>query len=150
MSATATQTTVTVNKSPVPVSIKQTDHDDEETIDIQLAYMVRDPRHKEEKPYTLNYDTNGALPSSNITNEAHPAVVHNFRPLQNEHSFTDYGFTCAKFDCKVRGEEFNDTTIVERDYYPAVRKVLWDMFPDASDVRILEHSVSIRLSSSNV
>jgi hypothetical protein len=107
----------------------------------ELSYLTKNPKFEHEKPYTINYDTGDTIPRTNITNETNPVSICNFRPLQNDQSFEDYGFTCTTLDCALAPAEFNNRTRVKQEYYPAVTKVLWRMFPNASRVEILEHGV---------
>jgi hypothetical protein len=111
------------------------------SITTELSYLVKDPKFEHEKPYTLKYGTEGALPRTNTVNEARSVSVRNFRALQNQHSFEEYGFTSITIDCSLAPVEYNNRNRVKQKYYPAVIKVLWQMYPDASRVEILEHGV---------
>lgn len=112
-----------------------------QSIETNLSYLIKDPKHEHEKPYTVNYDTGGVIPRTNTKNESKPVVVQNFRDIQDARSFEEYGFGSAKIDSALASAEFNDEARVEEVYYPAVKKVLWKMFPDATRIETLEHGV---------
>lgn len=116
----------------------------EDPIAAKVSYLIKDPKHEHEKPYTLNYDAQDVIPRTNTSNESKPVVIHNFRPLQNIRSFENYGFTSAKINCPLSRAELNDEKKVKEAYYTAVKKVLWQMFPDAKDIQVLEHGVRNR------
>ena len=141
----ATQT-VTEGVNKINLSGNEGKHAvDEEAIESEISYMIRDPKHEHEKPYTVNYDTGGAIPRTNTVNESRQVVIHNFRPIQNVDSFDLFGFTSAKIDCSLERAAFNSEEQVKEVYYPAVKEVLRRIFPDATQIEVLEHSVSLDL-----
>lgn len=115
--------------------------DDEDSIHTEIDYLVKDPKHEHEKPYEIRYDTGGLIPERNMVDVTTPVVVYNFRPLQSPESFNTYGFTSEKINCVLTPAEFDDDEKVREVYYPTIEKLLRIMFPDASDIKILEHGV---------
>jgi hypothetical protein len=113
----------------------------EDAIQTEITYLVKDPKHEHEKPYDIRYDTGGAIPSTNMENETRSVTIHNFRAFENSQSFKDYGFSSAKINCALTAAEFDDEKRVEEVYYPMVEKFIRTSFPDAVEVRILEHHV---------
>ncbi|OCK99206.1 uncharacterized protein K441DRAFT_539099 [Cenococcum geophilum 1.58] len=109
-----------------------------QSIKTNLSYLIKDPGHEHEKPYTVNYDTGGVIPRTNTKNESKPVVVQNFRDIQDARSFEEYGFGSVKIDSALASAEFNDEARVEEVYYPAAKKVLWEMFPDATRIETLD------------
>jgi len=114
-----------------------------ETVLTKLDYYVRDPKHEYEKPYEIRYDTGGLIPDTNIMEEPKPVVIQNFRMLQSYQSLQDYGFTSAKVHCSLKAAEFDDESKVKNEYYPAVEQALRKAYPDADEVKILEHIVRL-------
>ncbi|XTI92889.1 hypothetical protein V2W45_1427243 [Cenococcum geophilum] len=104
--------------------------DDEDSIHTEIDYLVKDPKHEYEKPYEIRYDTGGLIPERNMVDVTTPVVVHNFRPLQS-----------PEVNCVLTPAEFGDDEKVRAVYYPAIEKLLWIMFPDASNIKILGHGV---------
>jgi len=121
-----------------------------QSIKTNLSYLIKDPGHEHEKPYTVNYDTGGVIPRTNTKNESKPVVVQNFRDIQDARSFEEYGFGSVKIDSALASAEFNDEARVEEVYYPAVKKVLWEMFPDATRIETLDGIITCLLSYSRL
>jgi hypothetical protein len=115
--------------------------DIDDVIDTELFYLTKDAKHETDKPYELRYDPGGIVPITNITNKSKRVLIHNSRPLQTSQSFQERGFTSARIDCSLTADEFDDETKVEEVYYPAVEKLIWQTFPDAVEIKILEHLV---------
>ena len=46
-----------------------------QSIETNLSYLIKDPKHEHEKPYTVNYDTGGVIPRTNTKNESKLVVV---------------------------------------------------------------------------
>jgi len=115
----------------------------EDGIRTEIDYVVKDPKHEHEKPYDVRYDTGGIIPNTNMSSESRPVIIHDFRPLQNSQSFQEYGFSLEKIDCALTATVFNDQKRIKEAYYPAIEQMLWQKFPDAAEVKILEHTVSI-------
>jgi hypothetical protein len=113
----------------------------EDVVETEVEYLVKDSKHDEEKPYQLAYDAGGIIPQTNMSNKPYPVLIHNFRPFQNSESFSDYGFTSAKIDCALTAAEFENEKTVKDLYYPAIEKLLWQSFPEAAAIRIIEHGV---------
>jgi hypothetical protein len=113
----------------------------EDAIQTEITYLVKDPKHEHEKPYDIRYDTGGTIPNTNMENETKPVTIHNFRAFENSQSFKDYGFSSAKINCALTAAEFDDEKRVEEVYYPMVEKFIRTRFPDAFEVKILEHHV---------
>ena len=115
----------------------------EDIVETDILYLVKDSKHDEEKPYELAYNAGGVIPQSNMSHEPCRVSIRNFRPLQNSESFRQFGFTSAKIDCALKAAEFYNERMVKDLYYPAIEKLLWQSFPDATAIRIIEHGVRI-------
>jgi hypothetical protein len=115
-----------------------------------LSYLTKDLKFSHEKPYTINYVTGDTTSRTNTTNETVPVSICNFRPHQNDQSFKVYGFTCTALACTLSPAEYRDRKNVKREYYPAVTKLLWHMFPTASIIEILEHGARISLIRTHI
>ncbi|KAF1813256.1 hypothetical protein P152DRAFT_395338 [Eremomyces bilateralis CBS 781.70] len=113
-------------------------------VQTELNYLTKEAKHKEEKPYEMRYDTGGVIPHTNMSSDLRTITIRNFRPLQDPRSFIEYGFRVANVDCSMTEAAFDDDEKVETQYYPAVEKLLQQMFPDAAEIRVLEHGVSQR------
>jgi hypothetical protein len=122
----------------------------EDEIQTEVTYLIKDPKHEHEKPYELRYDPEGIIPTTNMETEARPIMIRDFRPLQNYQSFDEYGFSLAKIDCALTASDLDDKKRVEDVYYPQVEKLLSKQFPDASEIKILEHGVRIQLPSYHI
>jgi hypothetical protein len=112
-----------------------------DVIRTDVIYLVKDPKHENEKPYDLRYDTGGIIPSTNMENDSKPVIVRDIRPFQNPQMFEEYGFSLAKMDYIFTAAELQDKKTVEETYYPAIKKILRQKFPDATEIKILEHAV---------
>lgn len=113
----------------------------ENAVRAEVSYLKYDPKYRHEKLYTVNYDTEGVFPRTNALNESKSILVHNFRNLQSPRSFEEYGFSAAKLRSALKTFEFDDVSKVEEVFYPEVIQMLWQMFPNASNIEILEHLV---------
>lgn len=118
--------------------------DEEDVIQTNVNYPIKDPKHETEKPYEIMYDNAGVIPQTNMPPEYKPILVHNFRPNQSSESFDEYGFTLAKIDCPLTAAGFEHEKSVKEVYYPIIEKLLWQNFPDAAMVKIMEHGVRKR------
>ncbi|OCK88818.1 uncharacterized protein K441DRAFT_645948 [Cenococcum geophilum 1.58] len=116
----------------------------EDTIQTEVDYLFKDPKHEYEKPYDLKYDAGGIIPRTNMATEPRSILIHNFRPLQHSQSFEEYGFTSAKIDCALTASEFRNDKTVKEVYYPAIENLLWQAFPDAAEMQIIEHALRKR------
>jgi hypothetical protein len=112
-------------------------------VETKLQYMVRDPKHKIEKPYELRYNIEGPIPQTNLVTESLPVTIHDFYPYQTPQSFEDYGFATAKINCAMQAAELTDDEVIKKLWYPAASEVLRRAFPKASQIKILEHDVSL-------
>lgn len=113
----------------------------------EIEYLAVDPKHRYEKPYELRFDTGGTIPETNMANECRKVSIRNFRPFENARNLEEYGFSASKIECTLPLAEFDNKERVGKIYYPAVKRMLWQKFPDATQIRILEHGVSIRWRS---
>lgn len=115
----------------------------EDPVQAELKYLVMDPKYESEKPYSIRYDTGGAFSNTNMENESKSIAIRDFSSLQNSQSFEEYGFSTTKIDCNLATADFYDEKKVNEIYYPAIDKLLRQSFPDAMEINILEHGVSI-------
>jgi hypothetical protein len=118
----------------------------DDTVPAEVFYLIKDPKHDYEKPYVLRFNTKGQFPSTNMETDPTPINIRNFRSIQDAQSFENYGFTLMKLDCPLTATEFEDPGKVEQEYYPTLENLLWKMYPNASEVRILQHEVRIHNS----
>jgi hypothetical protein len=116
--------------------------DMEDTISTKIKYTVRDPRHEYEQPYMMKYDTGGAVPMRNTLQREEAVSIRNFRPYQNAHNLSQYGFAIEKMEVVMTDEVFQNEKSIQKVYYPLLEKILWTRFPGAAGIRILEHNVS--------
>ena len=139
--ATATKTTATTAIVLQHIGRAPGAEVGEDTIQTEVDYLFKDPKHEYEKPYDLKYDAGGIIPRTNMATEPRSILIHNFRPLQHSQSFEEYGFTSAKIDCALTASEFRNDKTVKEVYYPAIKNLLWQAFPDAAEMQIIEHAV---------
>jgi hypothetical protein len=115
----------------------------DDSVRTQIEYMIRDKRHDEEKPYFLRYDTDGKIPRKNVRHAPHDISIHNFRSFQDTDNLQDYGFSVEQMGIVMAEEILNDAKSIKNSYYPVMEKLLWQKFPDAKSVHVLEHTVSL-------
>lgn len=123
--------------------ITERNQDPHDFIATEVSYLIRSSKYDSERPYDLQYDPGPHFPSTNMTNEPKSISVRNFRPFQSPDNFTERGFSIENIDCPLGAAEFHEEERVRKLYYPAVLHVLRRKFPDAFDIRILEHAVSV-------
>ncbi|KIY03017.1 uncharacterized protein Z520_01483 [Fonsecaea multimorphosa CBS 102226] len=116
----------------------------EDAVWSEIEYLTVDPKHQYEKPYELRFQVGGAIPETNMVDESRKVSIRNFRPLENAQNFEEYGFSASRIDCSLPSAEFDDKEKVGKIYYPAVKRMLWHKFPDAGQIRILEHGLRKR------
>lgn len=107
----------------------------------EIKYTLRDPKHGEEKPYFIRYDTGGAIPDSNTSSRTQAISIHNFRPKQDPGNFGDYGFSVERPDLPWTETIFDENYKIVDDCYPQIESILRRKFPDAAGVHVLEHGV---------
>jgi hypothetical protein len=112
-------------------------------VQAEVLYLTKEPKHEDEKPYEIMYNTEDTIPPTNMLNDCRPIVVHNFRPLQDTSNFEGFGFALAKIDCSMTAADFENESTVAELYYPAIERLLRETFPNAAQIRILEHGVRI-------
>jgi hypothetical protein len=112
-------------------------------IETEVSYVKLDPKHANEKPYTVNYDTAGTFPKTNVTNEPRKISIQDFRPFLDSRSFAEYGFSAVRLTSSLTSNDFNDAQKVTDTFYPEVQEMLSRLFPDAAKIEILEHQVRI-------
>ncbi|OAP58458.1 hypothetical protein AYL99_07548 [Fonsecaea erecta] len=110
----------------------------------EIEYLTMDPKHQHEKPYELRFQAGGAIPETNMVDEPKKVLIRNFRPLENAQNLEEYGFSASKIECSLPSAEFDDKKKVGKIYYPAIKRMLWHKFPEATQIRILEHSLRKR------
>ena len=139
--AIATETTATTAIALQHIGRSPGAEISEDTIQTEVDYLFKDPKHEYEKPYDLKYDAGGIIPRTNMASEPRSILIHNFRPLQHSQSFEEYGFMSAKIDCALTASEFRNDETVKEVYYPAIKNLLRQTFPDAAEMQIIEHAV---------
>lgn len=100
-----------------------------DSIETEVVYLAKDPKHEDEKPYELRYDAGGDIPRTNMVNIPKPVTVHDFCSLQNSSNFEDYGFSAAKIPCILKPAEYSDTKRVTEVYYAAIMEYLRSIYP---------------------
>ncbi|KAI4595982.1 hypothetical protein KJ359_006274 [Pestalotiopsis sp. 9143b] len=110
----------------------------------ELSYLKMDPIHQHEKPYSVNYDTNGLLPKTNTFADPHPVVIQNFRTVKSPRTFDEFGFCVKTLPSALGRRDFDDPDKVEECFYPEVKQMLEQMFPQAAAIEILEHKIRKR------
>jgi len=114
---------------------------EEKPVHSAISFLVRDPKHDQEKPYEITYDPEGVIPARNTEHEPHLVHIVNFRPIADEKSFETFGFSAEKVECDLTPDEYTDRGRVESVYYKVAEKLLREKFPDAALIKILEHNV---------
>lgn len=115
----------------------------DDTVSTQIEYMIREKRHNEEKPYFLYYDAEGEFPRKNVRHTPHDVSIQNFRSFQNALNLQEYGFSVEQMGIVMAEETLNDAQSTKDSYYPVMERLLWQKFPDAKNVLVLEHTVSL-------
>ncbi|KAH7353148.1 hypothetical protein BKA66DRAFT_278080 [Pyrenochaeta sp. MPI-SDFR-AT-0127] len=113
-------------------------------VSANIAYTVRDPKHDEEKPYFVRYDTGGAIPDSNTSSVTQPVSIHNFRSKEGPENFQDYGFSVERLDRPWTETLFDELEDIKDVYYSEIQRLLQRKFPNASGVYVLEHGLRKR------
>ncbi|KAH7386373.1 hypothetical protein BKA64DRAFT_711600 [Cadophora sp. MPI-SDFR-AT-0126] len=116
----------------------------EDVVRTQLKYLARDPKYESEKPYEVYYDTRGKIPDTNVVHDVQPVMVRNFRAFQNSESLTVHGFSLEKIDCALTASEFRDDEKVKNVYQPVIETLLRRKYPEAAEIRVLEHETRKR------
>ncbi|KAF7531310.1 hypothetical protein G7054_g8989 [Neopestalotiopsis clavispora] len=123
---------------------KTTSNQADEVISTQLSYLKVDPRHKQEKPYRVLYSTQGLFRQTNTINEDQPVLIRNFRSIQNSESLDQFGFSVKTLQSSLGPQEFENKKKVEQWYYPEVKQLLQQTFPEAANIEILDHGIRKR------
>ncbi|KAK6222672.1 hypothetical protein LQW54_000853 [Pestalotiopsis sp. IQ-011] len=110
----------------------------------ELSYLKMDPILQQEKPYDINYDTNGLLPATNWTSDVRPTLIQNLRTVKSPHTFDEFGFCVKKLPSALGRHDFLDSEKVEGCFYPEVKQKLEQMFPQAAKIEIMEHKIRQR------
>ena len=116
----------------------------QDSIQTSIEFTVRDPRHKTEKPYSLRYDTDGAIPKTNTANEAKSVTIKNFRTVQSFSNYGHYGFCVEKLDEPLTEGVFEEKEAIRDTWYPRIEGILRRRWPEAKAVYILEHNLRKR------
>lgn len=115
-----------------------------DSIPTTIEFTVRDPKHETEKPYALRYDTEGAIPNTNVVNEAKSVTIKNFRAVQSSSNYGNYGFCVEKLDEPLTEGIFEEKGTIRDTCYPLIEKILRRRWPEAKAVYILEHNLRKR------
>jgi hypothetical protein len=110
-------------------------------IDTTVLYLIKDPKFEHEKPYTVFYDNAGAFPKTNTTTESKEIQIRDYRHQLEDKSFQNVGFSLGKINCGLKSEEYQNEDSVKSSYYPAIIEMLSPLFPTASRIKVLGHSV---------
>lgn len=113
----------------------------DEIITTQLTYLKVDPRHKYEKPYRVTYNTRGALPWTNASDEVKKASIKNFRLVQSSDNLDVFGFSVKTLQSSLSCHELEDSKSVKERFYPEVTRLLEQTFPEAAHIEIFDHGV---------
>ncbi|OTA88361.1 hypothetical protein M434DRAFT_34838 [Hypoxylon sp. CO27-5] len=95
-----------------------------DNIKTEICYLSKESKHENEKPYEMRYDPGGEFPRTNMSNDFRSMTIRNFRQLH--------------------ASEFDDEEKVHRIYYPEIEELLHQIFPDAVEIKILEHGIRKR------
>ncbi|KAI1427253.1 hypothetical protein F5Y12DRAFT_783380 [Xylaria sp. FL1777] len=106
----------------------------------EILYLQRDTKWEHEQPYEMRYQAKEDFPFTNAAHEARTVNIRDFRAVQGAQNYEDYGFSIANTECPLTPSEFADDNKVESMFYPVARRLLEKMFPDAAEIRILEHT----------
>lgn len=112
-------------------------------LESNIAFLERDAKHKQEKPYKLQYDPglDSQIPRTNVVSKHYgPITVHDFRDLEETITFEKNGFCALDMQSKMSPEDFYDEDKVKRIYYPELQALILEKFK-ATRVEVLEHLV---------
>ncbi|ETS74964.1 hypothetical protein PFICI_13448 [Pestalotiopsis fici W106-1] len=117
---------------------------EDEVITSEVSYLKIDPKHRYEKPYRVNYNTGGLFPWTNTSHDTQPIFIKNFRTIQTPGSLEKFGFSVKTLQSQLSRRDFEDSVKVEEWFYPEVKKLLNNTFPEAAKIEILEHGIRRR------
>jgi len=117
------------------------EYERQDGVDTNVYYMVKDPKHETEKPYTLNFDPGNEFPRTNVVNECKDIYVRNARTSQQKLEYRECGFAVFTLKSKLSPDDFYHDGKVTTTYYPECKKLLTDAFPDAARIELLQHNV---------
>lgn len=113
---------------------------DESTM-TEVYYIVKDPKHETEKPYSLYYEPDDGIPRTNVSNEARIIKVVNARNMGRNITFEEFGFAALSLKSVLSPDDFYQQDRVINVYYDECRDLLRSLFSDAAKIEILEHVV---------
>jgi len=108
-----------------------------------IQYLRRDPLHDAEKPYYLYFDYEYDLPRTNTLADYQLVAIHNARDIDTpvDELLRTSGFAKLPIHCPLRSEEYFDAAKVRDHLYPGYASIVRSLFPDATQVKFLEHNV---------
>ena len=112
-------------------------------LESHIAFLERDSKHKQEKPYKLQYDpgSKSKIPRTNVVSKHHgPIMLHDFRALEKPMTFEKNGLRVLNMESELSAEDFYDSEKVKRIYFPELQALVLAKFK-ATRVEVLEHLV---------
>ncbi|KAH7077341.1 hypothetical protein FB567DRAFT_608417 [Paraphoma chrysanthemicola] len=113
-------------------------------VQTQIEYTLRDVKHDKEKPYSMMYDTAGAIPRTNITRQPRDVAIQNFQPFRGPRNLEEYGFSTVKLGVDITKAVFDKPESIEKLYYAPIEQALWAKYPDAKKINVFAYNLRKR------
>lgn len=111
------------------------------TIHGALHFISRDPLFETEKPYAIQYEPHGDIPSSNMREDTVESVpIHDMRPDMAVLDFESDGFVVRDLDSSMAYDDFANPDVVMNTYLVEVQRLLRDLL-GTNNVAIVEYLV---------
>ena len=115
---------------------------------VDIWYLERLPRYREEKPYMITYDVTGFPGAkSNHVYTKKTVTMSEIRATKSEFSLGKQGFEFLDWKTELEPTCFDNDDDIRQRYYPEILKYMDAKFPEALCIHIFTHLVnSSRLS----
>jgi hypothetical protein len=115
---------------------------DASTIQSTMFYLERKSLYDVEKPYSMRYQPDEAIPQSNYQRIKHPLTIHSMRsPGTRSFQLNECGFQMIELNSKLTYNEYWDNTKAQQIYIEEVKAALKREL-GGKYVHVLDYAVS--------
>lgn len=109
-------------------------------ISTEVYHLQDSPRYASEKPYTMRYQPEAPLASTNVVREKKVVSVTDMRGREDDYRLDKQGFMVSKLATKMTYDDYDSPDKITGVYLKELEGVLSDHFP-GSDIDFVTYLV---------